>query len=82
MNYYNDGKFRRVQKSTAKNIFMQNKGVLYMCPCNIRPDNMFSPPVAMTNESFENQVTYFENYNCNCNETGRRVAFYVLCEED
>lgn len=83
MNYYNDGVFRRINKTAARGVFNSGKRAVFMCPSNFRPDNMWSPAVRMySDQEFDSQVNSFEFYNCTCRETGKVASFYVLCEED
>lgn len=82
MNYYNDGTFRRVNKTTARNLHAKGKEI-FICSCNMRPDNNFCPayPIGFVKD-FDKFVAIWEVQNCTCAETGRRASFYVKCKED
>ena len=77
MNYYVDGKFKRVNKCAARRLHKDGKPV-FICPVNFRPDNMYVTAMPMSHEhDFDTAVMYFEHYNCINSETGRYASFYV-----
>jgi hypothetical protein len=84
--------FLRVNRTKAERLY--NEGyTVYLLPCKVRPDfnAAFILPydinikVWQAHESqpskFDNIVNYYHYYNCNYEETGKYIAFYVLRKE-
>lgn len=76
---------QQVQKRTARNMFHEGE-VIYLCPCNMRFDNVWQKPFEISNVSgawygytFDQLCNNYEHYNCD-SERGRYVRFYVKCK--
>lgn len=75
----------KTNKAQARKRYNQGESV-FLIPCNMRIDNAFVAPFEITTNGkdianipgldFDNIVKTFEYYNCTCNETGRRSAYY------
>ena len=91
MKKYRIGKYTRISKKAALKKYVGGKTV-YLCPVNINPENKWTPPfdlnrsrrekfvideIGLVND-FYNYVNSYEYYNCNCNQTGRYAAFYIM----
>ena len=76
MNHVNMGKYSRVTKRVARNLFKEEN--VFIAPCNLRIDTPFVQAVEIPyNADFDKYVRDFEIYNCTCNETGRYASFYL-----
>jgi len=79
------GGYKRVSKRTARRIY-EGGGVIHLLPCKMRPDNMWESPMPISTEknelSFDQQIRWFEFYDCQYNECGRYAAFYIREEDE
>lgn len=75
----------RYIRITKKEAYRRWESLLpvYLCPCRLRPDNLWAPAIRMVREDetcFEDLVNMFEFYNCD-NERGRYTHFYITDRE-
>ncbi len=80
------GGYERISKQTAKKMYDAGEDV-YICPVNLRPDNMWMPATKMDRYypsaiqaagelDFIEWANEYQYYNCQNSETGRYLAFY------
>ena len=69
--------FKRISKAAARKIY-ENHGEIYMCACNVHPENSYGLLLGPVNTwyPFDNMVSQATFYNCNA-ELGQYLAFYV-----
>lgn len=82
----NGARYVRVSKSAAIKTWKNNDTVVF-CPCKLRPgypwhpEYVFPPDVCpawiRTEKEFCEIANAYSVYNCNSNETGRYIAYYV-----
>ena len=84
MNKISIGGFTRISKAAARKLYNENKAI-YLCPVKLSPVNIWRSAAQVRKDcmidyidnSFENICNHFSFYNCNYNETGKYIAFYV-----
>ncbi len=71
--------FRRISKAAARKRFEAGK-VVYLCPVNLRPDNLWNLPASIkygrTGTDFDDIVDIMTVYNCGTAVLGRYLAYY------
>jgi hypothetical protein len=83
VNWGSSKEYRRVQKRVARKIY-ESGGIVYLCPCKLRPGEPWHPEVSVTLSdgtryapiAFDNAVDQFEFYNCK-GGAGSYAAYYV-----
>lgn len=79
MNEMKFGDLKRVNKPTARRLFMDGQSVT-ICPCNMRPIGIWGMGAVISkkeaDDTFDRIVNAFEYYNCNA-ETGYYASFYI-----
>ena len=80
---YNGKNYKRVAKKTAYNNFKNNKTILVL-PVNVRFDNMWVQPTAISkssiDETFDSFINSYSYYNCD-NELGEYPKYYIEIEK-
>ena len=75
--------YTRITKAAARKLYNENKAI-YLCPVKLSPVNIWQGAMEIRkdciielNNSFDNICNHFSFYNCNYNETGKYIAFYI-----
>ena len=88
MNQYEYNEIKRISKRAAEKLYNAGKPV-YMLPCKMRFDNPWEKPYKAQKEeltkayggekyaTFEQIINTFHYYNCQYNETGKYIAYYM-----
>lgn len=82
MRQYNDGTYRRINKTEARRRYEAGEEVT-LIPCNLRIDNCWGLALPVARDywsceglAFDKVVNEAECFNCNA-ETGRYLAYYT-----
>ena len=70
---------RKINKTTARKLYNDGKAIT-LYPSKVRPGNPWISGLDIEKAlhgDFDSMIDMFEVYNCNYNETGKRVAYYT-----